>query len=141
MVKIVINISVILLSLNTYAQKPKLLSNIGLTAGTFFSTQTKIENEETGNILNNYKQLGIKFGLNYSLENSHLLYSGGLSAGILPLGYQFLIKKEDRFDNGGTTYDYQDRLSDYSFYILSLPFKIGYQTLKNNANQKFWRIV
>nr|MBC7614184.1 hypothetical protein [Pseudopedobacter sp.] len=131
---------IIILSFScAYAQSSKspALSYLSINVGTFFATQSKIESEETGNILDNYTSPGVKLSLNYSLEKSHLFYSGGLAARILPFGYQFLIKKKDRLDQSGITYDYQDRFSEYYFYILSLPFKIGYQTLENKAKQKF----
>jgi hypothetical protein len=130
--------------INTQAQElasKKPSAYISLNAGTFLATQTKIESEETGKILEKYTTPGVSFGVSYILENPHLFYSGSLAARILPFGYQFTIKKKDRFDKEGLIYDYQDKLSDYYFDVLSIPLKIGYQTLENKAKQKFWLSV
>ena len=113
-------------------------SYISLNTGGFLPTKTQIESEQTGKVLEKYTTPGINFGLSYILEAKHLFYSGGLAARILPIGYRFTVKKEDRFDNGGLTFDYQDKTTDYYFNVLSIPLKLGYQTLENNAKQRFW---
>lgn len=120
--------------------KTSLFSSISLNAGTFFAAQTKIESEETAKLLEKYSTPGISFGLSYILEKPHLFYSGGLAARILPVGFKLLIKNKDLIgkpeDIG--TYDVLFNVSEYYYDIFSIPLKIGYQTIENNAKQKFW---
>lgn len=116
---------------------------ISLNAGTFFATQTKIESAETAKLLENYTTPGVSFGLSYIVEKPHLFYSGSLAARILPVGHKLLIKNKDalgRPENIGT-YDIFFKSSEYYFMVFSIPLKIGYQTLENNARQKFWIIT
>lgn len=143
MVKVIL-LAVTLLSgyLNCYSQS--LIRNktpyIAINAGTFFATQTKIESDETGKLLETFNSPGVSFGLSYIVEDPHLFYSGSLAARILPTGYKLLIRNKDLTgtpDQIGT-FDVLFRQSEYFFSVLSIPVRIGYQTLENDAKQKFW---
>lgn len=138
----VIYIFCVLATFNVYAQKEKkaIFSYVTINVGTFLATQTKIESNETGKLLENFNSPGVSFGLTYTAEKSHFFMSGGLNARILPVGYQILIKNKDLTGNPANigSDDLLIKSSEYFFQILSVPLKIGYQTLENKAKQKFW---
>lgn len=139
MVKSSIYFLLLISSLKSFSQNKILSSSyIEIETKVFLAAQTVIESSQTGKILENYVTPSAGLGFNYIIQNKHLTYSAGLASRILPIGYQFTVKKEDRFPKEGLIFDYQDKLSEYYFRVFSIPLKIGYQTLENRAKQKFW---
>lgn len=127
------------ISLISFAQELQIGSNsyVSLHTGTFININNQIEGTRTIKILERYNTPGFLAGISYDYEKKHLTLSAGLNAKIIPFGFQTTIKKTD-LEPSDFAFDFFIKRSQYIYILPSLPLKIGYQTLPNKANQKFW---
>ena len=111
---------------------------IKISLGAFNPYQTKIENANSGKILEYYKTPGVNLSLQLEYQQQHLVFSSGINFRILPAGYQFIIRNQDLFNRQNFVSDFEFQISEYFYGIYSVPFLIGYQTNFNKAKQRAW---
>lgn len=125
---------------NSFAQTDsiKFQKFIKIGIGAFNPYQTKIENLNSGKILDYYKTPGVNLSLQLEYQKKHLFFSSGVNFRILPAGYQFIIKNKDLFNRENFVNDFEFQISEYFYGIYSVPFLIGYQTNFNKYTQRAW---
>ena len=106
--------------------------------GGFNPYQTKIENFNSGKILENYKTPGVNISFQSEYQKEHLFFSSGINFRILPTGYKFTIRNADLFNRENYIFDFEDKISEYFYGIYSIPLVVGYQTKSNKSNQRLW---
>ena len=111
---------------------------IKFSLGAFNPYQTKIENVNSGKILEYYKTPGVNLSLQLEYQKEHLFFSSGINFRILPAGYQFIIRNKDLFNRENFVNDFEFQISEYFYGIYSVPFLIGYQTNFNKPRQRAW---
>lgn len=129
-----------LYKINVSAQTDSLKFNkyVKISIGAFNPYQTKIENFNSGKILEYYKTPGVNFSYQLEYQKKHLFFSSGINFRILPTGYQFTIRNQDLFNRELFSNDFEYKISEYFYGIYSVPFLYGYQTNLNKAKQRVW---
>lgn len=124
----------------SFAQTDSLKFNkyVKISIGAFNPYQTKIENFNSGKILEYYKTPGVSFSYQLEYQKQHLFFSSGINFRILPAGYQFTIRNQDLFNREFFSNDFEYKISEYFYGIYSIPFLVGYQTNLNKAKQRVW---
>lgn len=129
-----------LYKINVSAQTDSLKFNkyVKISIGAFNPYQTKIENFNSGKILEYYKTPGVNFSYQLEYQKQHLFFSSGINFRILPAGYQFIFRSKDLINSTSLTLDINEKISEYFYGIYSVPFLFGYQTNLNKAKKRVW---
>nr|MBC7614186.1 hypothetical protein [Pseudopedobacter sp.] len=112
-------------------------SFISIHAGSFINVSTVLQGDQTIKILDRYNTPGITAGLSYDHEKKHLTFSAGIGGRIIPFGFQTIVQRKD-LEPTDFAFDFVIKNSQYDHILANIPLKIGYQTLANKSNQKFW---